>query len=110
MSDFSEAIVNAKEWAVWNAYLANVVRGDFDLVRSFTCGSLLIKRYRLSGTQWYSMGIFFDTHLIAVITENYKVYEFVNLFHFSDKTIATIKADLFQYLNGLFSVIPPHID
>lgn len=110
MENFSEVIDNAKKWSVWNAYLANIARGDFVLVRSFTCGSLLIKRYRFYGTNWRSIGVFYGEDLIAIITENYKVYEFVNLFRFSDTTIAAIKADLFQYLNDLFSVIPPHLD
>lgn len=110
MNDFSVNHEPGKMSIVHNAYFSAISRDEFVLVRSFNYNSLSIRRYRFWGTYWRSTAIFFGEDLVAIITENYKVHEFVNLFHYPDETITKIKEDLFQYLDEFFGCTQPHID
>ena len=62
------------------------------------CGSLIVVPYKLNGTFYKSTGIFFAEYLVAIVSENHVMYEFVNMLDECDEIKAKILSDLNDFI------------
>lgn len=89
---------------VYKMYLQSLCRGYIVPCKSGvtnTYKSLTYRDYKLKDTFWGTTAIFYNGSLIAIVSENGVIYDYVNSFHYSLETLTFIKKHLAELIKAL---------
>lgn len=101
MVKHKEYLLRTRMNEVHDLYRQAIFRGDLVLEVQSRYKSLSVRSYRLRGTFWKSTAILFDGSLIAIIAENDTIYDYVNMYHYSEETLTTIHDELCCFIKAI---------
>lgn len=104
MSDIDKTNLQNRMKMVYKMYSTALFRGSLVPIHphnGLTYKSLAVREYKLQDTFWGSTAIFYNGSLIAIVSENGVIYDYVNSFHYSLETLTIIKKHLAELIKAL---------